>query len=99
MKRIKDMENNPQKSLVERYIIGLKAAYNERGGQEEWAVFENVVEGASEENLQRVKELYPNVSSTLIELLSYVDGTYFRTYKDEKICLYFVGSRVEEYPY
>ena len=99
MKRIKDMENNPQKSLVERYIIGLKAAYNERGGQEEWAVFENVVEGASEENLQRVKELYPNVPSTLIELLSYVDGTYFRTYKDEKICLYFLGSRLEEYPY
>ncbi len=99
MKNIQNIENIPQKSLVERYIGGLRAAYLERGGIEEWDIFEKVVEGACEENLRRIKELYPAVPASLIELLSYVDGTYYRMYKDEEICLYFLGSSLEEYPY
>ena len=99
MKSIQNIENIPQKSLVERYIGGLRAAYLERGGKEEWDIFEKVVEGACEENLRRIKELYPAVPASLIELLSYVDGTYYRMYKEEEICLYFLGSRLEEYPY
>ena len=99
MKSIQNIENIPQKSLVERYIGGLRAAYLERGGKEEWDIFEKVVEGACEENLRRIKELYPAVPASLIELLSYVDGTYYRMYKDEEICLYFLGSSLEEYPY
>ena len=99
MKSIQKIENIPQKSLVERYIGGLRAAYLERGGKEEWDIFEKVVEGACEENLRRIKELYPAVPASLIELLSYVDGTYYRMYKDEEICLYFLGSSLEEYPY
>lgn len=99
MKNIKEIENNPNKSPVERYILGLKAAYINRGGEVEWEIFEKVVEGASEENIHRIKDLYPDVPDSLIELLSYIDGTYFRKYKDEKICLYLLGSRLNEYPY
>lgn len=99
MKSINTIENVPQKSLVERYIWGLREAYLERGGKEEWDIFEKVVEGACEENLRRIKDLYPEVPASLIELLSYVDGTYYRMYKEEEICLYFLGSRLEEYPY
>lgn len=99
MKSIKDIENIPQKSLVERYILGIKEAYCKRGGTDKWTAFEDVVEGASEEDLQKIKELYPDVPASLIELLSYIDGTYFREYKDKKICLYLLGSALEEYPY
>lgn len=99
MINIKEIENNPQKSLVERYILGLKTAYIKRGCKEKWDNFEKVAEGASEDNLRRIKELYPGVPASLIELLSYIDGTYHRKYKEEKICLYFLGSRLKEYPY
>ena len=98
MKTIFDIYNSPQ-TLVERYICGLRNAYIERGGKSKWEEFENVVEGASEDNIYKIKELYPMVPDSLIELLSYVDGTYHRKYKGHSTSLYFLGSRLEEYPY
>lgn len=98
MKTILDIYNSPQ-TLVERYICGLRNAYIERGGKSKWEEFENVVEGASEDNIYKIKELYPMVPDSLIELLSYVDGTYHRKYKGHSTSLYFLGSRLEEYPY
>ena len=87
------------KGIVKRYIEGLEAAYRNNGGAEEWEEFVRVKEGASDENIAKIKELFPEVPESLIELLKYVDGTYYRTYGDTEICLYFLGSDLEEYPY
>ena len=81
------------------YISALRNAYYENGGKKIWDNFEKIKHGASDENIYRLKQIYPAIPETLIDLLLYVDGTYWRTYNDEKIALYFMGSDVFEYPY
>lgn len=87
------------KDIVRRYIEGLEQAYLNNGGEEKWNEFVNVKEGASSENLTRIKELFPEVPESLLELLQYADGTYHRAYGNTTIRLYFLGSTLEEYPY
>lgn len=87
------------KDIVRRYIEGLEQAYLNNGGEEKWREFVNVKEGASSENIARIKELFPDVPESLLGLLEYADGTYFRKYGDITIRLYFLGSELEEYPY
>lgn len=87
------------KDVVERYIEGLEQAYRDNNGDEYWDEFVEVKEGISDENIAKLKSIYGDVPQELIELLSYADGTYFRVYKDSEICLYFLGSDLEEYPY
>lgn len=87
------------KDIVRRYIEGLEQAYLNNGGENKWREFVNVKEGASSENIARIKELFPDVPESLLELLEYADGTYFRKYGDITIRLYFLGSELEEYPY
>lgn len=86
-------------SIVEKYLKELKRAYYKNGGKEIWDNFEKLKEGASEEDIKKLKEEYPEVPDSLIELLKNVDGTYFRKYKGETVVFYFLGSDVEEYPY
>ena len=43
--------------------------------------------------------MFPEVPESLVELLQYADGTYHRMYGNTNICLYFLGSNLEEYPY
>lgn len=81
------------------YISALRNAYYENGGKKIWDNFEKIKHGASDENIYRLKQIYPALPDALIDLLLYVDGTYWRTYNDEKIALYFLGSDVFEYPY
>ena len=87
------------RDIVKRYIEGLEQAYDNNGGREQWEEFVNVKEGASSEQIQRIKELFPEVPESLLELLQYADGTYYRAYGNTNICLYFLGSNLEEYPY
>lgn len=87
------------KDIVRRYIEGLEQAYLNNGGENKWREFVNVKEGASSENIARIKELFPDVPESLLELLEYADGTYFRKYGNIIIRLYFLGSELEEYPY
>ena len=87
------------KDIVRRYIKGLEQAYLNSGDEEKWKEFVNVKEGASGENLTRIKELFPKVPESLLELLQYADGTYHRAYGNTTIRLYFLGSTLEEYPY
>ena len=86
-------------SIVEKYLKELKRAYYKNGGKEMWDNFEKIKEGASEEDIKKLKEEYPEVTDSLIELLKNVDGTYFRKYKGETIAFYFLGSDIDEYPY
>lgn len=87
------------RDIVKRYVEGLEKAYRDKNGSEEWDEFISVKEGVSEGNINRIKELYPEVPDSLIEILRYADGTYYRTYGKTKICLHFLGSDLEEYPY
>jgi len=87
------------KDIVRRYIEGLEQAYRNNAGAEKWEEFVHVKEGASVENLTRIKELFPEVPESLLQLLQYADGTYHRAYGNTTIRLYFLGSTLEEYPY
>ncbi len=85
--------------IVKQYLAGLEKAYFDNGAKETWGHFEKIKHGATKEDIEKIKSLYPEVPNSLISLLEFVDGTYWREYKGEKITLYFLGSDVEEYPY
>lgn len=89
-------------NLATAYIQGLKDAYlQQEEGQEFWEHMEAISHGASEEDIQKLKETYSDIPTTLVELLQQVDGTYFRAYGDEELLMFFLGSDVSEgrYPY
>lgn len=85
--------------IVKQYLAGLEKAYFDNGAKETWEHFEKIKHGAIKEDIEKIKNLYPEVPNSLISLLEFVDGTYWREYKGEEITLYFLGSDVEEYPY
>ena len=87
------------KALARAYFDGLKEAYLREGGQELWDHFSSVAQGASQEDIGRLLELYPDAPESLIELLRLVDGTYYREYPADKVVFYFLGSDYEGYPY
>ena len=86
-------------TVVESYIIGLKDAYFENNGKADWEHFEKVIHGADKENIDELKQLYPEIPIDLIDLLQYVDGTYWRKYEGEEITFFLLGSDLREYPY
>ncbi|MDE7414743.1 MAG: SMI1/KNR4 family protein [Lachnospiraceae bacterium] len=86
-------------NIAQKYVDGLKKAYYENGGEEQWNHFEKVMHGASKEDLEKLQVLYPDIPDSLLQLLEIVDGTYWRNYTEEKITLLFLGSDLEEYPY
>ena len=85
--------------IVKQYLAGLEKAYFDNGAKETWEHFEKIKHGATNEDIEKIKNLYPEVPNSFISLLEFVDGTYWREYKGEEITLYFLGSDVEEYPY
>ena len=85
-------------NIVEKYLEELKKAYYKNGGKEYWDKFEKIKAGATEENIKKIKEEFPETPDSLIELLKIVDGTYHREYQGEKITFYFLGSDVMGYP-
>jgi hypothetical protein len=76
-------------NLVADYLAGLKQAYIDNNAQETWEHFETIKHGAAKEDVDTLKVLYPEIPDVLIELLEYVDGTYFREYAGEKVLLFF----------
>lgn len=86
-------------NIVKDYIKGLKKAYYENGAGKQWEDFERVVHGASQDDIEKLRALYPELPDSLAQLLCIVDGTYWRTYHDHEIHFYFLGSDVEGYPY
>lgn len=85
--------------LVKQYLAGLEKAYFENGAKETWKHFKKIKHGATKEDIEKIKSLYPEVPNSLINLLEFVDGTYWREFQGEEITLYLLGSDVEEYPY
>ena len=86
-------------NTTEKYILGLKKSYIDNGASEDWEHFESVKEGVSKEEIDQLQKIYPEIPQTLIDLLKYVDGTYWRKFKEEEIIFYLLGSDIEEYPY
>lgn len=89
-------ETNP---IVEKYMTGLRSAYFQNNGKEEWESFEQVIHGAKKEDINKLKRIYSDIPNTLINLLEYVDGTYWRKYGKEEITFFILGSDMHEYPY
>ncbi len=89
-------ETNP---IIEKYLTGLKSAYFQYNGQEEWESFEQVIHGAKKEDIKRLKRTYPDIPNTFINLMEYVDGTYWRKYANDEITFFLLGSDMHEYPY
>ena len=87
------------KELAQTYFDGLKNAYYACGAQETWDHFESIVQGASQKAIDLLLKHYPDTPESLIELLKLMDGTYYRVYGTEKVCLYVLGSDYEGYPY
>ena len=90
-------------SIAQQYIEGLKNAYIHAGdlSAEEWIHFESVKQGIRAADEMTLLEKYPAIPASLVELLEFADGTYWRKYGEEKIAFYFLGSDVDEggYPY
>lgn len=86
-------------STAEKYITGLKEAYLNNNATEDWNHFDSIKHGSAKEDLEKLRNLFPDIPQSLIELLQYVDGTYWREYQGEEIAFYFLGSDLGEYPY
>lgn len=99
VEKVVSKKQNELNPTIENYITGLKNAYFKSNGKEEWESFEKVIHGAKRENINKLKQIYPEIPSTLINLLEYVDGTYWRKYGKDKITFYILGSDMHEYPY
>ncbi len=84
--------------IAEEYFEGLKKAYAERCG-DKWTEFMSMAHGASDKDISLLQEKFPDTPESLIWLLKHVDGTYHREYAGRKRCLYFLGSKLKEYPY
>lgn len=80
--------------IVRRYLSGIENAYFDNGAAEDWEHFEKIKQGATKEDIEKIKNVYSNVPDTLIAILEYVDGTYWREYEGEEISFYFLGSDV-----
>lgn len=85
--------------IVDKYLSMLERKYKNSENRLKWKNFLEVKEGISEENLNKLMHVYPDIPKSLIKLLKFSDGTYHRVYGTTKICLYFLGSDLQEYPY
>lgn len=81
-------------NLVDRFLSGLVARLPEDDAPQ-WAH----VQGASVEDLQRLRMQWPQVPDSLLQLLSRVDGTHYRHYPGGEVCVLMLGSDVGDYPY
>ncbi|WET69489.1 SMI1/KNR4 family protein [Sphingobacterium sp.] len=85
--------------IADNYLSGLKKAYYDNGNEETWNHFEQIKHGESKTDIKKLQEAFPAIPQGLVDLLEYVDGTYWRTYADEEIAFFFLGSDLNEYPY
>lgn len=81
-------------SIVETYLNGLYQALPAEELQQL-----QLSHGASPTDLQALQAAYPQVPTSLLELLGRIDGTHYREYPGGEICVLILGSDVFEYPY
>ena len=88
-------------TLVEQYLEGLKQAYINNGGEEAWQNLMATAHGATEADLQALRNRYPQVPESLLDLLRHIDGTYWRDYEKGTVSDLILGADEEmgDYPY
>ncbi|MDO4897358.1 MAG: SMI1/KNR4 family protein [Moraxella sp.] len=88
-------------TIINDYLTGLKQAYNTIADPKSnyWQGFEHRIHGASDTDIIKLKEKFPLIPQSLIELLKFVDGTYCREYHGEQIAFYMFGSIPDEFVY
>ena len=88
-------------TLAEQYLEGLKAAYIDNGGEEAWQKLIDTAHGATEADLQSLRNCYPQVPESLLDLLYHIDGTYWRECEKGTICDLILGAdeAMGGYPY
>ena len=88
-------------TLVEQYLEGLKQAYIDNGGEEAWQNLMATAHGATEADLQVLRNRYPQVPESLLDLLRHIDGTYWRDYEKGTVSDLILGADEEmgDYPY
>lgn len=88
-------------TLVEQYLEGLKQAYIDNGGEEAWQNLMATAHGATEADLQVLRNRYPQVPESLLDLLRRIDGTYWRDYEKGTVSDLILGADEEmgDYPY
>lgn len=81
-------------NLVDRFLSGLATRL-----PEDDAPIWGWVEAASSTDLQRLRERWPQLPASLLDLLGRVDGTHFRRYPGGEVTLAMLGSDLGSYPY
>ena len=88
-------------TLVEQFLEGLKQAYINNGGEEAWQNLMATAHGATEADLQVLRNRYPQVPESLLDLLRRIDGTYWRDYEKGTVSDLILGADEDmgDYPY
>ena len=88
-------------TLVEQYLEGLKQAYIDNGGEEAWQNLMATAHGATDADLQVLRNRYPQVPESLLDLLRRIDGTYWREYEKGTVSDLILGADEDmgDYPY
>ena len=84
------------------YLNKLEAAYRAKGLGEQWDAMKSVAHGITEEQKSAIIARFPGVPEELLQMLSVIDGTYYREYvPGNDLLFYMFGSDVEDggYPY
>lgn len=81
-------------TLVDTFLSGLVPRLLEDEAPM-WAL----IDGAAASDLHRLRARWPHAPDSLVELLSRVDGTHYRTYRNGVVCVLMLGSDIEMYPY
>ena len=88
-------------TLVEQFLEGLKQAYINNGGEEAWQNLMATAHGTTEADLQVLRNRYPQVPESLLDLLRRIDGTYWRDYEKGTVSDLILGADEDmgDYPY
>ena len=88
-------------TLVEQYLEGLKQAYIDNGGEEAWQNLMATAHGATDADLQLLRNRYPQVPESLLDLLRRIGGTYWREYEKGTVSDLILGADEDmgDYPY
>jgi hypothetical protein len=85
-------------NIVDNYLEGLKKEIAQYGSEDDLNDLK-IAEGASKEDIDKLKSAYPECPSSLINLLKCVNGTFHRMQGEHLICVYILGSDLGSYPY
>ena len=79
-------------NLAATYLNALKKISLERNIKDFAVTF-----GATKDDIEALRRAWPDVPQSLVDILSELDGTYYRKYGDEEVCLVVFGGIMPYY--